>query len=134
MGKKEGERKWVKKKVNFIFVVWMDKEFIFLPLFFSPLLFSSPLLSWYFFKPNMPLRVQAEGERSGDRDRKKFQNWQWLWSISRSRQRERLYQQFDKSKIVCYNCYKFGHYCSECYTKLPQDKENQENLNFAKEK
>ena len=33
--------------------------------------------------------------------------------------------QFDKSKIECYRCHRFGHYRSECYTKLPRDKEKE---------
>ena len=37
---------------------------------------------------------------------------------------------FDKSKVECYRCHKFGHYKSECYTRLPNDKD--EKSNFAK--
>ncbi|CAL2271297.1 unnamed protein product [Prunus armeniaca] len=39
---------------------------------------------------------------------------------------------YDKSKIECYRCGNFGHYKSECYTKLP--KEKGEKSNFAKKK
>ncbi|KAH0727904.1 hypothetical protein KY289_003955 [Solanum tuberosum] len=30
---------------------------------------------------------------------------------------------FDKSKVECYRCHKFGHYRSECRTRLPSEKE-----------
>lgn len=43
-------------------------------------------------------------------------------------------QQFDKSKIECFRCHRFGHYRSECYTKLPNDKDKGEKLNFAENK
>ena len=39
---------------------------------------------------------------------------------------------FDKSKVECFRCHKFGHYRSECYTRLPNDKE--EKSNFAENK
>ncbi|XP_060671380.1 uncharacterized protein LOC132803142 [Ziziphus jujuba] len=39
--------------------------------------------------------------------------------------------EFEKSKIECYRCQKFGHYRSECYTKLPADIEKREKSNFA---
>ncbi|KAH0649962.1 hypothetical protein KY284_029874 [Solanum tuberosum] len=29
-----------------------------------------------------------------------------------------------KSKVECYRCHKFSQYASDCYTKLPKDKEN----------
>ncbi|XP_047267680.1 uncharacterized protein LOC124898100 [Capsicum annuum] len=34
---------------------------------------------------------------------------------------------FDKSKVECYRCHKFGHYQSECYTRLPSDKDKKSN-------
>ncbi|KAJ7980886.1 Retrovirus-related Pol polyprotein from transposon TNT 1-94 [Quillaja saponaria] len=43
-------------------------------------------------------------------------------------------QYFDKSKVECFRCHKFGHYRSECYTKLPNDKEKGEKSNFAEKK
>lgn len=43
--RKKKERKWVKKKVNHIFIIWLNVKVI----FFSSLLLSS-LLSSYFFK------------------------------------------------------------------------------------
>ncbi|KAL6322426.1 hypothetical protein AAG906_008081 [Vitis piasezkii] len=43
-------------------------------------------------------------------------------------------QQFDKSKVECFRCHKFGHYRSECYTKLPNDKEKGEKSNYAEKK
>ena len=43
-------------------------------------------------------------------------------------------QHFEKSKVERFRCHKFGHYRSECYTKLPNDKEKVEKLNFAVEK
>ncbi|XP_060671027.1 uncharacterized protein LOC132800773 [Ziziphus jujuba] len=39
--------------------------------------------------------------------------------------------EFDKSKIKCYRCNKFGHYCSGCYTRLLVDTEKREKSNFA---
>ena len=39
---------------------------------------------------------------------------------------------FDKSKVECYRCHKFGHYRSECYTRLPDEK--QEKSNFVENK
>ncbi|XP_015170657.1 uncharacterized protein [Solanum tuberosum] len=39
---------------------------------------------------------------------------------------------FDKSKVECYRCHKFGHYRSECRTRLPSEKE--EKSNFAENK
>ena len=43
-------------------------------------------------------------------------------------------QHFDKSKVEYFRCHKFGHYHSECYTRLPKDKENEPQLNFAEMK
>ena len=40
----------------------------------------------------------------------------------------------DKSKVQCYRCHKFGHYASNCYTRLPNLKEKGESSNFIKEK
>lgn len=42
--------------------------------------------------------------------------------------------QFDKSKVECFRCHKFGHYRYECYTKLPNDKEKGEKSNFTEKK
>ena len=39
---------------------------------------------------------------------------------------------FDKSKVEYYRCHKFGHYRSECYTRLPNEK--QEKSNFVENK
>ncbi|PHT31959.1 hypothetical protein CQW23_28296 [Capsicum baccatum] len=35
---------------------------------------------------------------------------------------------FDKSKVECYRCHKFGHYQSECYTRLPSNKGKKSNF------
>ncbi|KAL5854613.1 hypothetical protein ACOSQ4_004415 [Xanthoceras sorbifolium] len=43
-------------------------------------------------------------------------------------------QQFDKSKVECYRCHKLGHYRSDCYVKLPKDKEKWKKLNFTEKK
>lgn len=51
-------------------------------------------------------------------------------SNSQSRGRGRR-QQYDKFNIECFRCHKFGHYRSECYTKLPKDKEKEEKSNFV---
>ncbi|XP_056158405.1 uncharacterized protein LOC130134764 [Syzygium oleosum] len=40
----------------------------------------------------------------------------------------------DKSKVECFRCHKFGHYASECYIRLPNDKEKEENSNFVEKK
>lgn len=43
-------------------------------------------------------------------------------------------REHDKSKVECYRCHRFGHYASECYTRLPDDKEKGENSNFVEDK
>ncbi|KAK3040910.1 hypothetical protein RJ639_027905 [Escallonia herrerae] len=43
-------------------------------------------------------------------------------------------QHYDKSKVECFRCHKFGHYRSECYTKLSNDKEKGEKSNFVEKK
>lgn len=43
-------------------------------------------------------------------------------------------QHFDKSKVECFRCHKFGHYRSECHPRLPNDKEKGEQSNFAEKK
>ncbi|RVW73046.1 Retrovirus-related Pol polyprotein from transposon RE1 [Vitis vinifera] len=63
------------------------------------------------------------GNFRADEDQPDFQN--------RGRGRN---QQFDKSKVECFRCHKFGHYRSECYTKLPNDKEKREKSNYAEKK
>nr|KYP57044.1 Retrovirus-related Pol polyprotein from transposon TNT 1-94 [Cajanus cajan] len=40
----------------------------------------------------------------------------------------------NKSKVECFRCHKFGHYASECYTRLPSLKEKGESSNFIEEK
>ena len=40
---------------------------------------------------------------------------------------------FDKSKVECFRCHKFGHYRSECYTRLPNNKEEKSNFVENKE-
>ncbi|KAH0737668.1 hypothetical protein KY290_036373 [Solanum tuberosum] len=40
---------------------------------------------------------------------------------------------FDKSKVECYRCHKFGHYQSECYTRLPNEKDEKSNFVESKE-
>ncbi|KAL5571277.1 hypothetical protein UlMin_020874 [Ulmus minor] len=70
----------------------------------------------------------GRGNRDGSRQ---YHNYKADESHSNYRGRD---QQPDKSKIECYRCHKFGHYRSECYTKLPYDKEKVEKSNFAAEK
>ncbi|KAL5560315.1 hypothetical protein UlMin_036526 [Ulmus minor] len=70
----------------------------------------------------------GRGNRDGSRQ---YHNYKADKSHSNYRGRD---QQPDKSKIKCYRCHKFGHYRSECYTKLPYDKEKVEKSNFAAEK
>lgn len=43
-------------------------------------------------------------------------------------------QQFDKSKVECFRCHGRGYYRSECYAKLPNDKEKEERSNFAEKR
>lgn len=38
---------------------------------------------------------------------------------------------FDKSKVECYRCHNFGHYCSKCYTKLPKYKKKGRKVQFC---
>lgn len=40
----------------------------------------------------------------------------------------------DKSKIECYMCGNYGHYCNECYTRMPKNKEQGEKSNFVEKK
>ncbi|KAH0652619.1 hypothetical protein KY289_030297 [Solanum tuberosum] len=40
---------------------------------------------------------------------------------------------FDKSKVECYRCHKFGHYQSECYTRLLNEKDEKSNFVESKE-
>lgn len=40
----------------------------------------------------------------------------------------------DKFKVECYECHNFGHYHSECHSKLPNNKEKGEKLNFVEKK
>uniref|UniRef100_M1A8Q6 CCHC-type domain-containing protein n=1 Tax=Solanum tuberosum TaxID=4113 RepID=M1A8Q6_SOLTU len=40
---------------------------------------------------------------------------------------------FDKSNVECYRCHKFGHYRSECCTRLPNEKEEKSNFVENKE-
>ncbi|KAL4366630.1 hypothetical protein GQ457_05G026360 [Hibiscus cannabinus] len=42
-------------------------------------------------------------------------------------------QQFDKSKVECFRCHKFGHYRSQCRSNLFKAKEKRDKLNFAEE-
>lgn len=51
MKRKGGERKYVKKRINLIFIVWLDLDMKFIYFFFF--LISSPLFSLYFFKPKI---------------------------------------------------------------------------------
>ncbi|CAL0318234.1 unnamed protein product [Lupinus luteus] len=41
---------------------------------------------------------------------------------------------YEKPKVECFRCHKFGHYASECYTKLPNYKGKGEQSNFVEEK
>ena len=79
-------------------------------------------------------RGRERGRRKGDRGnrdgKKQYQNFKADERHSNYRGHN---QQLDKSKIECYRCCKFGHYQSECYTKLPNE-EKAEKLNFAAEK
>jgi len=39
----------------------------------------------------------------------------------------------DKSKVECFRCHKFDHYASECYSRMPIDKEKKESAKFVVE-
>ena len=39
-----------------------------------------------------------------------------------------------RSKLECFRCHKFGHYASECYSRLPNDREKGESSNFNENK
>jgi len=43
-------------------------------------------------------------------------------------------QPFDNSKVECFRCHKFGHYHSECYSRMLNVKEKGEQSNLTKKK
>lgn len=53
-------------------------------------------------------------------------NGEWRTTEGNNRQGS-----FDKSQVECFRCHKLGHYRSECYTKMPRNRERMENSNFA---
>uniref|UniRef100_A0A1S4CI38 CCHC-type domain-containing protein n=1 Tax=Nicotiana tabacum TaxID=4097 RepID=A0A1S4CI38_TOBAC len=73
-------------------------------------------------------RGRGRGVRGG---RDSYRNFKANNDQSQGKGRGRDY---DKSKIECYKCRKFGHYASECYTRLPNDKEKEEKSNYAENK
>ncbi|XP_019257647.1 PREDICTED: uncharacterized protein LOC109235854 [Nicotiana attenuata] len=77
-------------------------------------------------------RGRGRGRRRGDHGgRDSCRNFKANNDQSQGKGRGRDY---DKSKIECYRCHKFGHYASECYTRLPNDKEKEEKSNYAENK
>jgi transposase InsO family protein len=43
-------------------------------------------------------------------------------------------QPFGRTNVECYRCHRLGHYQSECYTRLPHNKEKWQKSNFAENK
>ncbi|XP_019248366.1 PREDICTED: uncharacterized protein LOC109227623 [Nicotiana attenuata] len=77
-------------------------------------------------------RGRGRGRRRGDHGgRDSCRNFKANNDQSQGKGRGRDY---DKSKIECYRCHKFSHYASECYTRLPNDKEKEEKSNYAENK
>lgn len=77
-------------------------------------------------------RGRSRGRGRGDRrGRDSCRNFKANNDQSQGKGRGRDY---DKSKIECYRCHKFGHYASECYTRLPNDNEKEEKSNYAENK
>jgi hypothetical protein len=66
--------------------------------------------------------MRGRGRGRGNRDNK---------DGGRGRGRE---QPFGKTNVACYRCHKHGHYQSECYTKLPHNKEKWQKSNFTENK
>ncbi|KAL5783512.1 hypothetical protein ACOSP7_008541 [Xanthoceras sorbifolium] len=74
----------------------------------------------------------AQGHRDGSRQYQRFKSDDDQSNFSgKGRGRD---QQFDKSKVECYRCHKLGHYRSDCYVRMPKDKERWEKSNFAEKK
>ncbi|KAH0707987.1 hypothetical protein KY289_013063 [Solanum tuberosum] len=75
-------------------------------------------------------RGDCGGRGRGDRGARDFsRNYKTSTDQSQGRGRDH-----DKSKVECYRCHKFGHYASDCYTRLPNDKEKCESANFVENK
>nr|XP_009804377.1 PREDICTED: uncharacterized protein LOC104249615 [Nicotiana sylvestris] len=73
-------------------------------------------------------RGRGRGDRGG---RDSGRNFKANNDQSQGKVRSRDY---DKSKIECYRCHKFGHYACECYTRLPNYKEKEEKSNYSENK
>ena len=71
------------------------------------------------------------GNRDGYRNRDGSRNFKANNDQFQGKDRGRYH---DKSKVECFRCHKHGHYASECYTRLPNDKEKGENSNFMEDK
>ncbi|XP_015158842.1 uncharacterized protein [Solanum tuberosum] len=65
-------------------------------------------------------RGRGRGRGRGDRGGRDFSR-NYKTSTDQSQGRG---QDHEKSKVECYRCHKFGHYASDCYTRLPNDKKN----------
>ncbi|KAH7576009.1 hypothetical protein JRO89_XS02G0275300 [Xanthoceras sorbifolium] len=64
----------------------------------------------------------ARGHRDGSRQYQSFKSDDDQSNFSgKGRGRD---QQFDKSKVECYRCHKLSHYRSDCYVRIPKDKES----------
>ena len=75
-------------------------------------------------------RGQGRGRGRGDRGNRDGGSRDGNKNLRMNSGRER---DFDKSKVECFRCHKFGHYRSECYTRLPNDKEEKSNFVENKE-
>ncbi|XP_075083995.1 uncharacterized protein LOC142167821 [Nicotiana tabacum] len=77
-------------------------------------------------------RGRGQGRGRGDRGgRDSSRNFKANNDQSQGKGRGRDH---DKSKIECYRCHKFGHYASECCTRLPNDKEKEDKSNYVENK
>ena len=72
-------------------------------------------------------RGRGRGRVRGDPGKSDSRNFKTNNDQSRGKGRGR---DFDKSKIECFRCHKYGHYASECYSRLPHGKEKEESSNF----
>ncbi|KAH0725475.1 hypothetical protein KY284_001340 [Solanum tuberosum] len=87
-----------------------------------------------FISSNCKGRGRGRGRGKGDRGNRdggnKYGNGNFRANDDYDKGRGRV---FDKSKIQCYHCHKFGHYHSKFRTRLPNEKEEKSNFVENKE-